>query len=297
VQRSFPGICGATAWMLLSTIAADAAPPDQLYQTWQKNYLTDPAVSEKAAQDYLRAAPRGPQAQELKLWLDAYQKAMANLMAQSKPPEAPPVTQATMPPAPARQPAAMPPETRLASASGQENPAPITQMPKKPPQRSSAANPAGQSLDEMLAFIADKVASQDRLNFTAEFVNPSGGALVEQFSYEASDVTIDPNRCQIAYRWHVVQDGKESPDQDRAVQLRLSKSISVETIDQALGESNESHFSVHARPQAYAVHIARWDNPSGDNLYFRDRGTAESITGTARHALDLCDKAAESSRR
>ena len=149
----------------------------------------------------------------------------------------------------------------------------------------------------MLAFIADKVASQDRLNFTAEFVNPSGGTLVEQHSYEASDVTIDPNRCLIAYRWHVVQDGKAAPDQDGAVQLRHSKNISVETIDQALGENNDNHFSVHARPQAYAVHIARWDKPSGDNLYFRDRGMAESVAGTARHALDLCDKAAESSGR
>ena len=47
------------ACLLLSTAAAFAASPDQLYQTWQKNFLTDPAVSEKAAEDYLRAAPQG----------------------------------------------------------------------------------------------------------------------------------------------------------------------------------------------------------------------------------------------
>ncbi len=268
--------------MLLSTIAANAASPDQLYQTWQKNYLTDPAVSEKAAEDYLRAAPRGPQAQELKLWLDAYQKAMANLVAQSTPP-----------PVPAQAPASKASQTRLASANPQDRSAENNPTPKQPPAQSPAAKPARQSLDELLAFIADKI--EDRLDFTAEFINPSGGTLVQQVSYQASNVTIDPNRCQIAYRWHVVRDGKATSDQDRAVQLRLSKSISVETIDQAMGDPNDSHTAVHAHPQAYAVHIARWDNPSGDNLYFHDRGMAQSVAGAAQHALELCDKAAERS--
>jgi hypothetical protein len=278
VRRSFPGVCGAAAWMLLSTLGAHAASPDQLYQTWEKNYLTDPAVSEKAAEDYLRAAPRGPHAQDLKLWLDAYQKAVANLMAQSTPP-----------------PAAKASQTRLASAIPQVNPAQNNPTPKQPPTLPPAAKPAGQSLDELLAFIADKI--EDRLNFTAEFVNPSGGTRVEQLTYAASDVTIDPNRCQVSYRWHVVQDGNAAPDEDRAVQLRFSKSIGVETIDQALGDLNDNHSPVHAHPQAYAVHIARWDKPSGDNLYFRERGMAESVAGAAQHALELCDKAAGRSGR
>src|SRR5215471_16327975 len=88
VLRSNLGLWGAggvvVAGLLLSTIATFADTPDQLYQTWQKNFLTDPAISEKAAEEYLRAAPQGPHAQDIKVWLDAYQRAMANLMTKSR---------------------------------------------------------------------------------------------------------------------------------------------------------------------------------------------------------------------
>jgi hypothetical protein len=477
VLRSNLGAWGAggavIAGLSLSTIAAFAASPDQLYQTWQKNFLTDPDASEKAAEEYLRAAPQGPHAQDIKVWLDAYQKAMANLMAQSgkagptmaqnaqkqapaskqaaakptqqapqpkpqpspavklaaappapskaapaqhvvqdiknwlhasqkatanlvtqareagqrvaqkvaqmapqiapkpapasklaaaktaqqaprpksqpspaaklataEPPKpAPAVGQAVAPPAPpkpvppkpapaqqlahavppaipstapavkpatapppsARQPAAKQPETRTASAIARDNPARENEASDTAPPRPPAAKPPGQSMpgqsvpgqsvDGMLAFIADKVESEHPLDFTAVFINAAGGELVERLTYEASNVTIDPNRCQLSYRWHVVQDGRGMPDEDRAVQLRFSKGISVKTIDQALGELNDNRFAVHAAPQAYAVHIARWDKPSGDNLYFRDKDMAETVAGAVQQALELCDKA------
>ena len=369
MRKSF---LGAGAWLLLSAIAAGAASPDQLYQTWQKNYIRDPDIAEKAAEDYLHAAPQGDHAQDLHLWLDAYHKAVADLMSQSrksasanKQPAAPPPKQAAAPPAaapivkqaamppppppkqvatppvaikqavlpppkqaaaplpklvqaapsqpavppfrppapppvPAKQPEAKPPGTRMASALPQANAAPglAKEIPKEPPKEalqeasvpSPRARPAGQSLDDLLAFIADKVEGQGSLTFTAEFLNPAGGALTERLSYQASNVTIDPNRCQVSWRWHVQQDGKPTPDQDRAVQLRLSKSIGVETIGQALGDLNARHFRVHVYPGAYAVHIAHWDTSAGDNLYFRDKAMAESVAGAARHALELCDK-------
>jgi hypothetical protein len=445
VLRSNLGAWGAggvvVAGLLLSTIATFAASPDQLYQTWQKNFLTDPAVSEKAAEDYLRAAPQGPHAQDIRVWLAAYQKAVANLLMQSRnasptvaqnapqnapkqapantqaaakpaqqapqpkpqpspavklatappappkpapaqtvvqdlkvwldasrkaianlvtqsrkagqtvaqnaaknapkqapankqaaakpaqqapqptpqpspavklataqpPKSAPAVGQAAAPPAPpkpaspkpapaqqvahAAPPAAKQPETRTASAMARDNPARGNESSNTAPARPPAVKPPGQTVDDMLAFIADKVESEDRLNFTAVFINAAGGELVERLSYDASNVTIDPNRCQLSYRWHVVQDGKGMPDQDRAVQFRLTKGITVETIDRALGDLNDNHFTVHAAPQAYAVHIARWDKPSGDNLYFRDREMAETVAGAAQQALELCDKA------
>jgi hypothetical protein len=393
LRKSLPGptVCAISgAWLLISVLAAHAASPDQLYQTWQKNYLRDPDIAEQAAQDYLHAAPQGPYAADLQIWLDAYHKAMASILSQPRtankgapanklasaqpapPPSAPPPQQKPPAPSPApppkfvaqqkppapppalppkivaqqkppmpaalnpppappvrlpkpaavqpkepaapvvnlaaatpmlpKQVAALPapqparlaavppgptkrPEMRLASAE----PIPQKQAPKEFLARPASEMPLGQSLDEALAFIADKVEGQ-ALAFTAEFFNPSGGALVEQLSYEASNVTIDPNRCQVSYHWHVLQDGRRTPDQDRAVQLRLSRSITVEPIEQALAELNARHFSVHVRPEAYAVHIARWDRPAGDNLYFRDRGMAESVAAAARHALDLCDK-------
>ena len=362
-------LLGAGAWLLLSAMAAHAASPDQLYQTWQKSYLRDPETAEKAAQDYLHAAPQGPYAADLQIWLDAYHKAMASILSQprsankgapsnkqasaqpapppaAQPPAPPPkfvaqqkppkpaalnpaaalpvrrpkpatvqpkqptgpvvnlaaATPVLVPPKPPQpvKPAAVPslpvqsapatrsqarPETRLASAE------PISQKPSpKLLPNDVSAHPAGQSLDQALAFIADKVDDQDALTFTAESFNAAGGALVERLSYLASNVTIDPNRCEVSYRWHVQQDGRSTPDQDRAVQLRLSRAITVETIEQALADLNAGRFRVHVHPELYAVHVARWDRPAGDNLYFRDRGMAESVAAAAQHALDLCDK-------
>lgn len=408
---------GVAACLLLLTMSAGAAPPDQLYQTWQKNYLNDPEVAEKAARDYLRQAPQGPQAHDLQIWLDAYHKALAAILSQPKtagqsapasklasaqpappspqpapglapepaqsappsqraarnaqpetaaveqpaappkprkdhhtqvyrvladayhramarlsligkpgapagnrasaqsapppkPPAVPPIRQAALPPLPPLQPAPPvqaapppPPEVQpsprpgrpaqLASAIPQHNGARKNQPPMQAPVHSPVSSPASETVDDALAYIADKIESEDRLSFTAEFHNSSGGALVEQLIYLASNVTIDPNRCQVSYRWHVQQDGRPTTDQDRAVQLRFAKSISVVTIDQALDELNARRFTARVYPEAWAVHIARWDKPTADNLYFHDKGMADSIAEAAQHALDLCDKKAD----
>ena len=153
--------------------------------------------------------------------------------------------------------------------------------------------PEGQSLPDALAFIADKIGSESRIDFEARFRDPAGSReIIQQLSYRASSVAIDPNRCQLSYRWHVEQDGRSLPDRDRTVELRLSKSISVQTIDQALADLNSAAghpFTVEARPPAYAVHIARWDNAAGDNLYFRGKDMAMRVGDVAKHALELCD--------
>lgn len=78
MQRS---ILAAGAWLVLSTACVFAATPEELYQTWQEDSLHRPETAESAAEDYLRAAPTGPHAQELQLWLEAYRRAMANILA------------------------------------------------------------------------------------------------------------------------------------------------------------------------------------------------------------------------
>lgn len=148
-------------------------------------------------------------------------------------------------------------------------------------------------MTQALAFIADKVDSEGRINVLAQFHDAAADRdLVEQLSYEASDATIDPNRCRISFQWHAGQDGKETADQNRTIELRLAKSIGVETVDQALTDLNAAAgypFPVHAQPQAYVVHIALWGSGSGDNLYFRDKDMAARVAEAAQHALELCD--------
>ena len=143
----------------------------------------------------------------------------------------------------------------------------------------------GQTVAETLALIADKLGGEETINFSALIHDTATGReRTEQLSYLASNVTIDPNRCQIGYRWHVEQNGAVS-DLDRTVELRLAKSIRVTSID----AEPDHRFVMHADPRVYVVHIARWDNSSGDHLYFREEDIASRVAMATRRAVSLCD--------
>jgi hypothetical protein len=305
-------VLAVVALIWLSSIYA----PVQSYLAWEKQNRREPEITEKAAQDYLHFAPQGPYVHDVQVRLDANHKALAiprladrsngwskkqasrqpshsqQPTAQTAQPGAKPSKLASL----SAQPAGQPPPILQASASPQVN-GTLKKHPSEMPQSSSAGEKlASESLEETLAFIADKLASQARINFTAEFHNPTDNSdIIEQLSYEASNASIDPNRCQLSFHWHIEQDGKGTRDRDRAIQLRLAKSIWVETADQALGDLNATAghpFSVRASPEVYAVHIARWDSPSGDNLYFHDRAMAERIGDATKRALQLCSDGA-----
>lgn len=145
---------------------------------------------------------------------------------------------------------------------------------------------------EALALVADKMGSEGKIRFTAQFHDAATGRdHAEQLSYEASNVTIDPNRCQIGYHWRAEQNGRVLSDQDRVVELRLAKSVGVTSIDAESGR----RFSVRADPKIYVVHIARWDNVSGDSLYFLDNGMAARVAMATRRAVKLCDNGGHNS--
>jgi len=187
-------------------------------------------------------------------------------------------------------PAAPPVETHQASAIPPED-TPKEQPSIAPQINSPDLKPEGQSLAETLALIADKVGGEGAINFTAQFRDMATGQdHTQQLSYKASNVTIDPNRCQMGYYWHVEQDGRVVSDQDRTVELRLAKSIRVASIDAEPGR----RFSMRAYPKVYVVHIA--GPSSGDELYFRDKNIAARVGAAIRRAVALCDKGSSNSR-
>ena len=258
----------AGAWILFSTVSAVAATPDQLYRTWEKNNHQQPQLAEQAAQDYLRAAPQGKYAHDLQIWLDAYRKALARLG----------LTES---------------QVATANALNKKHHA----APRPAPPAKTAAQPevqpfADKSLEETLNFLGDRVAGQGGIGFTARFHNSAGKHdLVEQLSYEASNVSIDTNKCEVSFHWHVERDGQPTPDEDRVIELGVARNIRVETIDRALSSVNAAsarNASVRVNPQVYAVHIAAKDAPSGDHLFFHDRDSAMQVGQAARHALKLC---------
>jgi len=179
------------------------------------------------------------------------------------------------------KPPAVPPAARgqaLPPDDAQDEPrsdSPGTESPDLRPER--------QSLAQVLALIADRM--EGTINFTAQFHDMATGRdYPAELSYKTSNVTIDPNRCQVGYHWQVEQDGRTVSDQYRAVELRLANSIRVASID---GESGQ-RYSVRSDPKVYVVHIARANNASGDDLYFRDRDMAERVGMATRSAVELC---------
>jgi hypothetical protein len=189
-------------------------------------------------------------------------------------------------------PAEPPTETDQTSAIPPEN-VQKEQPSNAPPINSPDLKPEGQSVAEALALIADKVGGEGTINFEALVHDmATGREHTEQLSYKASNVTIDPNRCQVGYRWHVEQNGAVS-DQDRTVELRLAKSIRATSIDEEPGH----RFVMRTDPKVYVVHIARWDNSSGDHLYFHKEDMAARVATATRRAVELCDNGNQQFRR
>jgi hypothetical protein len=156
-------------------------------------------------------------------------------------------------------------------------------QPSNAPQINSPdLKPEGQSLAEALALIADKVGGEGTVNFTAQFRDiATGRDQYEQRSYKASNMTTDPNRCQVRYHWHVEQEGRAMSDQDRTVELRLAKSVRVMSID---GEPSR-RLLVRAYPKVYVLHIA-----PGHIFYFYNKDMAARAVTGARRAVELCGK-------
>ena len=183
-------------------------------------------------------------------------------------------------------PAVQPAETQQASAIPPEN-AGKRQLSNAHQIKSADLKPEGQSLRQSLTLIADKVAGEGTINFTAQFRDMATGRdQYDQRLYKASYVTTDPNRCQVRYHWHVEQGGSPVSDQDRTVDLRLAKGIRVTSID---GQSGRRVF-VRAYPKVYVVNIAQRDNASAHNFYFYNKDMAARLVTGARRAVELCGK-------
>jgi hypothetical protein len=153
--------------------------------------------------------------------------------------------------------------------------------------KSADMKPEGHSLRESLALIADKVAGEGTVNFTAQFRDMvTGRDQYDQRLYNASYVTSDSNRCRVRYHWHVEQGARPVSDQSRTVDLRLAKSIRLTSID---GESGRRVF-VRAYSKVYVVQIAARDNSSRHSFYFYNKDMASRIVAGARRAVALCGK-------
>lgn len=185
----------------------------------------------------------------------------------------------------------MKPERRSVVETRQASAMPLKGVQRGQPSNSPQVIPRdlkqeGQPLAQLLALIADQLVGEGTIDFTTQFQDTATGRYdVEQLSYKASDVTIDPNRCQIGYQWHVEKDGKVLYDEVRTVELHLAKRLWVTSIDDETG----GRYLARTYPKVYVVHIARWDNSSGDNLYFHDKDVAARVGSATRQALELCD--------
>ena len=97
------------------------------------------------------------------------------------------------------RPAVHPAETQQPAAVLPEN-VKKKQSSNAPSINSPDLKPEGQSLAEVLALIGDRVGGEGTINFTAQFHDVATARdYNEQLSYEVSNVTIDPNRCQVGY--------------------------------------------------------------------------------------------------
>ena len=187
-----------------------------------------------------------------------------------------------------KQASAQPPKQSVAPPAAEPQQAsaiPPENAQNKPPSNAPQINspdlkPQSQSLVQALALVADKVGGEGTVNFTAQFRDRATGRdQYEQRSYKASNVTADPNRCQLRYQWHVEQEGRAVSDQNRAIDLRRAGGVRLTSI---AGEPGR-RLLVRAYPKVTVVHIA-----PGHSFYFYNRDVAARVATGARRAVELC---------
>ena len=162
---------------------------------------------------------------------------------------------------------------------------------KKLPPRAAAEQ--APSLAVTLAYIRDKVAQQGLIAYAgASHDSADSTSWVNQFTVEASEVTVDEANCRVDFHWRTTADGKVVADEkDAGLPLKRITSVTVSDMEEDMARisSRAGHTTwvTTVRPQITVLQALR-NSGTSSALDFRDRDTAERVAKAIRHGADLC---------
>jgi hypothetical protein len=156
----------------------------------------------------------------------------------------------------------------------------------------SATAQGGQSLSVTLAFIRDKLAQQGPINYSgATHDSSDNSSWSNQFSVEASNVTIDAKDCAIGFHWRTLTDGKVTYDDDARIRFAIVTSVAVSSMEadiaRLVAKDGHTTWTTSFQPPIWVVLVRKNDGHT-NTADFQDQDTAERVAKAMRRAAVLC---------
>jgi hypothetical protein len=148
------------------------------------------------------------------------------------------------------------------------------------------------SLEETLGFIRDKIAQQGRINYAGRFNDPTDNQnWINQFSVEASKVTVDAPACAVRFHWATAVDGKPAQDFDTSIQFGAMDGQRITSME----EDTNHNAAVGGHPAwvgtispSVWVLTSRGRDGRSYVVDFEDRDMADRVSRAMDHARELC---------
>jgi len=158
------------------------------------------------------------------------------------------------------------------------------------PQPGAAAQ-GGPPLAATLGAIRDRIVAEGRVGYAANLKDTADGqAWTNQFTAEATNVSVDLPSCTISFHWKTSLQGKTVQDVDTALRFAQFSKVSVANREQEIRDQVAAQHPSWVAVVSPAVWVVTFN--VGDGAYvldFTSRDAAERVVRAADHAMDLCN--------
>jgi hypothetical protein len=151
---------------------------------------------------------------------------------------------------------------------------------------------SGPSLEATMQFIQEKLSLLEEVKYTLYgHTNEPVTNQVIPFVVEITNVTIDPESCNIGYHWKVSVYDATAKERDMQIPLRDVQMTALSTLEQysknSYGRDGNNILVDRTDPPVFVLQVLRKDGPAND-FDFIDKDLANRVAKALMHAMVLC---------
>jgi hypothetical protein len=147
----------------------------------------------------------------------------------------------------------------------------------------------GPTLEATMSFIQDQLDQQGVVRFVDNVHDQASGRnWMIRFGVQVSDITADPRRCTVSYRWELFRDSEMLEQKDTlSIPLREVQKVGVRRRNHEFdNDLAASVYTTQLTPPVYLVDLRTADGI--DSMAFHDVHTAAHVANAFIHAVELC---------
>jgi hypothetical protein len=156
---------------------------------------------------------------------------------------------------------------------------------------SAAAAPSGPSLQATLGAIRDRMLAQGHVEYMANLRDTAdGSAWSNSFTADATGISVNAEKCEIAFHWKTTLQGKTVQDIDTALLFGRFSKVAVVNREQEIRQQVAGDHPSWVAIVSPAVWVVTFSGPNDTRvLDFTSQDAAERVARAADHAMDLCN--------